>query len=501
MGDNKTIVKNTIVIYIKVILSVIIGLYISRQVLLALGASDYGLFSVVGGIVVLMNLIGTTMTSTTCRYIAVEMGKPNGNVNLVFNTIFAVHVFLAIFLLILSESIGVFYINHYLNIGEGSLSDAHFIFQTSVISSFISVICFPFLGLLISREKFLFTSIIEIVFLIVKFLLVLFLIQYDGNKLRLYAIIMASMTISLNIGYYLYCLIKDKEVIRWSFNKKWSDYVDIFKFTWWLLLGATAVIGRIQGIALILNLFFGTIINSAFSLANSINEYIITFIKSMTQATTPQIMKSYGEGDVSRSVTLAYVISRLSFLMMLIPVIPLVFNMNAILRVWLVDPPEYTAIFAILFLVNGLVWTLSAGFDSCIQATGDIKTNQIGYSVINLLVLPISYFLYKIGFPPHTNLWVMNALTVVTLFFQCYIMSRISVFSFKSYIKLVLLPSLRTVSVIVIPLLAVFRLFEFGVFTSIILCFLWAVIWIYVLGLSSNEKSLIHSYAMKVLKK
>lgn len=501
MEENKTIVKNTIVIYIKVILSVLIGLYTSRQVLLALGASDYGLFGVVGGVVSLMNLIGITMISTTCRYIAVEMGKPQGNINKVFNTIFIVHSALALLLLIIAESIGVYYINNYLNVGNSSLADAHFIFQISVISSCISVVCYPFLGLLISREKFVYTSVLEIISLIIKLGLVILLVVYAGNKLRLYAIIVASITISLNVGYYIYCYINERSIIKWSFNRSWKDYVGVFKFTWWLLLGATAVIGRIQGIALIINYFFGTVVNAAFALANTINEYIITFIKSMTQATTPQIMKSYGEGNVNRSVSLTYVISRLSFLMMLIPVVPFIFNAESLLSMWLVNPPEFTSIFTILFLINGLVWTLSAGFDSCIQASGDIKKNQIGYSIINLAVLPFSYVLYKFGCPPYANLIIMMVLTVITLFFQCYIMRMVSAFDFKTYILSVIIPALKSSVLIFLPLIVFDNFVYTGLFLSLLVCFIWTILWIYVLGLTANEKALIHSYVVKLLKK
>ena len=489
MGDNKTIVKNTIVIYIKVALSVFIGFYVSRQVLNALGASDYGLYNVVGGIVALMNLLGTTITSATCRYIAIEIGKPNGNVNRVFNTILVIHIGLAFFLLLIAETLGVYYINHFLNVGDGSLLDAHFVFQTSLVSSCFLVVCFPFQGLLIAKEKFVYTSVLEIFTLIVKLCLVILLVQYIGNKLRLYAIINSSITVLLYGGYAVYCFLKDKEVIRWNFNKVWADYIEIFKFTWWLLLGAVAVIGRVQGIALIINVFFGTIVNSAFALANTINEYVTTFVKSITQATTPQIMKSYGGGDSERSVS--YLISKFSFLTMIIPVAPLLFNLDAVLRIWLFEPPQNTSLFSSLFVINGLIWTLSAGFDSCIQATGNIKENQIGYCIINLSILPVTYVLFKIGFPPYTNLVVMIILTLVTLLFQCYIMNKISVFNIFIYSRVVLLPAFITACVVFIPLYILSSIISVNVLVSLPISLVWTVVCVYVFGLSKHERELI----------
>ena len=176
---------------------------------------------------------------------------------------------------------------------------------------------------------------------------------------------------------------------------------------------------------------------------------------------------------------------------MIIPVAPLLFNLDAVLRIWLFEPPQNTSLFSSLFVINGLIWTLSAGFDSCIQATGNIKENQIGYCIINLSILPVTYVLFKIGFPPYTNLVVMIILTLVTLLFQCYIMNKISVFNIFIYSRVVLLPAFITACVVFIPLYILSSIISVNVLVSLPISLVWTVVCVYVFGLSKHERELI----------
>ena len=485
MNGNKRIAVNTLFLYAKFIITTIVSLVLSRLVLQTLGASDYGLYNVVGGIVVLLNTIGASMVSTSYRYMAVEFGKgEGGNPNKIYNTIFVVHLALAIFLIVVGETLGVYYIKNYLNVESYRVSDALFVFHLSLLTTSFAVITVPMNGLIVAREKFLFTTVVEVCAAIVRLLLVIFMTHIDGNKLRIYSIFMACVQFSIPMSYQIYCRIKDSAVVKWNLNRDFSDYKSILKFTWWIGVGAIAVLGKMQGAALIINYFFGTVLNAAFGLASQINNAVNSFTATISQAALPQIMKNQSAGNEERALSLVYIVARYSVLSMSIVAIPLLFCLDDVLKLWLGDnPPEYTRIYVFFMLVNGLIGNLDAGFDASIQATGRIKINQIGYSLINLSLLPIIFILYKMGFPPYVNVIVMVILTVFSLMFRVFIIRKLTRFDLKKYISVTVIPSLLTIIILF--------------FISI----LWTMISVFVVGLRSQERVTIIHYVTKYLKK
>lgn len=454
MNDNKRIVVNTAVLYIKLIINIIVNFVVARLVLDALGARDFGLYSVVGGVVSMLNILGTSMVATSYRYMAVEIGKGNeGNPNRVYNTVFFIHLVLAVLLLVVGETLGIFYVENYLNVEPGKIPDALFVLHLSLLTTAFVVLTVPMNGLIIAREKFIFTSIVETISAVLKLLCVIALMYMDGNRLRIYAIMLAVVQLASPVSYQIYCRIKDHDIVAWSFNRNWSDYKGVIGFAWWMFFGAMAVMGRIQGAAMIINFFFGTVLNAAFGLATQVNHAVSQFSSTLRQAAIPQIMKNQNDNE-QRSLSLVYTMSRYSYLTMNILAIPLLFSIEDVLKLWLGnDVPEYTTIFIIFMLVNGMVSNLGAGFDASIQATGKVRKNQIGYSLIGLVLLPIIFILYKIGFPPYINVIVMVLLTIVTLVFQIFLMKELTSFKITDYIQQTLIPSLKsTVGVVFILL-------------------------------------------------
>lgn len=496
-ANNKLIVKNTIYLYFKLVLSVIIGLYTSRIVLLALGASDYGIFSVVGGLVVMMNLLGTSMIATTNRFIAVEIGHgKEGNLTKVYNTLFVVHIILALFFILVGESLGMYYVNKFFNVEKTKISDAAFILNASVLASAIHILSVPSQGLIIAREKFLYTSILEIVSLTFKLCLVIWLSCSTGNRLREYALIMASYSLIQSIGYIYYCYYKEPSSVKWQINKTLSDYKPIAAFASWMLVGSIAFVGRIQGAAIIINFYFGTIINAAFGIASQINEYTMMFARNLSQATNPQIMKSGSGGDLTRSLNLVYKISKFTFLILMIIVIPLLLNIDFILKLWLKEPPCQTNTFAMYLLINGLLSCLNSGFDASIQTTGKVRTNQIGYTIINILLLPIIWFLYKIGFSAYICGVIMILLTLVTIIFQCILLSKLTIFTVSEYISKTVKPCAFSLFAALMPLLGLSKIVSRTTiiyqFAFIVICLLWSLLCIYIFGLCKDEKLLLN---------
>lgn len=498
MNDNKRIVINTGVIYVKLIISAVIGLFTSRVILQALGADDFGLYSVVGGIVTFLNVIGTTMVSVSNRYIAVELGKGDkGDANKIFNAVLVIHLFLALCLLILGETLGVFYVDNYLNILPNKLSDARFVLHVSLATTALSIVTVPYNGLIVAREKFLFTSVIEVSTLIIKLVLVLMLAQSDSNRLRFYALIMALVSVLMQLSYHLYCYVKEKNIIKWKLNANKSDYVEIFQFAWWSLFGAIAYIGKEQGAAMIINFFFGTVLNAAFGLASQINSYAMMFTKGLSQAAIPQIMKSYGAGDSNRSLNLVYTISRISSLIMLIVVMPLCLCMNDILVLWLGVPPKYTSIFSVFMLINAFVSMFGAGFDACIQSTGNIKKNEIYSSIIYFSLLPIIFVLYKFGMPPYINVLILPIMSLSIRLMQILILRKQTEFDVYLFIKKSLLPIFSTLVVSAIPLVLLRLSLDHSLQSTcglILISILWTLSCVYLFGTHKHERIIILNF-------
>jgi O-antigen/teichoic acid export membrane protein len=225
MNENKRIVANSFVLYIQLFITTVIGLYTTRIVLLQLGADDFGLYSVVGGIVSMMGFLSTAMLSTSYRYIAVELGKGDqGDPNRVFNTTLVIHLALSLVLLILGETLGIWYIKNYLNIDPSKISDAIFVLHWSVIASVLSIAIVPFQGLITARENFKLRALVDIIKALLKLAFTILLILYLGNKLRAYALMMALALTLPSILLIIYARKRDSKIVAWKFNRKKSDY-------------------------------------------------------------------------------------------------------------------------------------------------------------------------------------------------------------------------------------------------------------------------------------
>ena len=311
MNDNKKIALNTLILYAKLIIMIVISFMVSRYVLKALGASDFGLYNVVGGVVSMMNLLATSMIATSYRFVAVELGKgEKGNVNKVYNTILAIHVALAGLLVLIGETVGIYYIHNYLNVATEKIPDAVFVLRLSIWATVFTVISVPADGLIVAKEKFVYTAILKIATTLLTLLLVIYLNYYGGNRLRVYAVIMAIIHLLTPIGYQIYCWIKMPECVRFNINRNKKDYKEVLSFTGWMFIGAVACIGRIQGAAMIINLFFGTVLNAAFGFASQVSQATGMFTSTLRQAAIPQIMKSQSAGNQNRSISLVYEIGR-----------------------------------------------------------------------------------------------------------------------------------------------------------------------------------------------
>ena len=254
-----------------------------------------------------------------------------------------------------------------------------------------------------------------------------------------------------------------------------------------------------------MNLFFGTVINTAFGFASQVNQATGMFTSTLRQAAVPQIMKNQGGDNEEKSLQLVYIVSRFSFLLMLLPAIPLLFTVDYVLKLWLKNPPEFTGIFIVYLLINGLISNLGAGFDASIQATGRIRKNQIGYTLINLVLLPAMYIAYKLGAPVYANMIIMIICTIITLLFQIYIMRQLTNFDLKIYIGQTVIPCMASIALTILPWYYVRDLFGESIPSFIAFCTISEVYIVFVIlfaGLKKNERHMLWNYFdKKVLKR
>ena len=400
---NIRIARNTIVIYIRMAVTILVGLITSRLVLQALGASDVGIYSAVGSTVALIAFITGALTATTVRFMNFEMGKADGDTNRMFNICHVIHIGGALVLFLLLESIGLWYIHHYLNVPPGKESDAMFVFQVSTVVACLGIANVPFQSLFNVHERFATVAVVDIVNALVKLGLVIGLLFWKGNGLRLYAVLMSITTWICFVVYRWLCRRNWPEIIRWKFVRERKAYREVLVFNNYNLLSSASMIARSQGSNMLINAFFGTTVNAAYFYAGTVQNYVNQFIANFDTAAAPQITQNIGAGNADRSVALAERVCRICILLFLLLFFPLWSELDFILNLWLgAKIPPGTVLMCRWTLLVAAASATSAGLAQLINAYGRIKWYKIEFSVLYLACLVAGWLLFRAGFPAYT---------------------------------------------------------------------------------------------------
>lgn len=493
--SNKLIAKNSFFLYIRLIATTIIGLLYSRFTLGALGAENYGLYSVVGGIVYAMAFINNVMITTTYRYIAVEIGKKDGNVNKTFNISLLIHGAISALVLLLAFTVGIFYLFNYLNVPAGRLNDAVVVFSLSTFSIVFTIIGTPFQGLLVAKEKFSVTVPIEVSSKGFALLMVIILGFVPGNRLVLFSIFVTMAQLINPIMYMLYSFKKYYEEIKPRFYFDRKRYLEMLRFSGWMGIGATANMVEQQGSALIINRFFGTILNASFGIANQVKSLVMMFASSLGQAVVPQIAKSYSAGDHKRSLQLVAFASKYSFMLMLIPLVPIMLEINFMLNLWLPEVPEYTTNFVRIMLIQSLIGSISSGIPSLIQASGKVAYFTIVTSVTLVLTLPIAYVLFTAGYPPYCISYIFATIALLTLISTITLLRLILHYNIMFFLKEVILKDILILFVVA-PAITIPLTMNEGwhrMFVSAFTGETLLIIAIYFIGMDAKEKYMLRN--------
>ena len=506
MSESKNIIlaKNTLILYAKLIVNSIVGLLSTRLLLKYLGVTDFGLYNVVASIVVMMNFLNVVMISTTYRYIAFELGKNDNikGVNAIFNISFIIHLILALIVWLIGETLGIYYINNYLKIDSNNFI-AIFVFRMSILATVINVISIPFQGLVVAYERFSVQSIIEIVKNILNLCFIIYLSYYVGSRVEIYSILMVILTSITTLLYVIYCKKYYFLQVKWNLQKKYNQYKELLSYSGWMSFGAAASIGKNSGIPILLNFFYGTILNASFGVANQLNRFLILFSQSLSQAAIPQITKSFSGSDNKRILTLVSYVSKYSFLLMYLLAFPILLELEVLLYFWIGELPIYTVIFCKLMIISALVDSLKAGIPAAIQATGKIKWFLLSSSSIQLLGLPICYFFLKNGFKPYIVFSVFIIISIITLFISMYLLKKIINFNVKELVKTSYL-KIIFITIITLPIYYIGNYIEninLSLFFSLICVPILYVSIIFLVGLDKKEKKLLSSVIQTIKKK
>lgn len=504
-ANNNRIARNTLFLYARMILILIVGLYTSRVVLKVLGASDYGVANVVSGFVSLFSFLNATFSSTLQRFYNYEGGKHGEEgYSDVYSVGFRVHMALAFFVLLLVESIGIWYINNVMVLPSGRLQAAHILFHFSVLSMVFLIIQAPFAGAIIAMEKMDFFALVSIVDAVLRLVLVLLLPQIPFDKLIVYGVIQLCISITALILYISY------SKRRFGFLKLKKDYKktllkELLNFSGWTLLGSFAFLMKGQGVNMILNYYFGTVVNAARGLAHNVNAALTGFSTNVSMAFRPQLVGSYAEGDTKRTFSLLLTQSKVCYALMLMFSVPVIIEINLLLSLWLGgEVPNNTNVFTILVLVDSMICTLNTPVTQVVYATGKVRAYQIGSALINILLLPVCWLFLKVGYPAYVVFVLTILFSIICQIVCLIIMHRLFNYSYLEYINKIILPCL-TLSVVV-PLFSYSITFfipdSFGRLLLVSLASLMATSFmLYRFFLSKPEKALVRQYWFKILRK
>lgn len=398
--DSRRLAKNAVYLYARTFVIMLVTLYTSRTVLQVLGESDYGVYNVVGGITLMFTFVTAALTSATQRFLNYEIGKGNKKtVTDVFCMSMNIFVIFAVVVVVLGETIGIWFLNTKLNIPEDRMTAARFVYQFSILTSIITLIRIPYNASIIAYEKMSFYAYISIAEALLKLGMVYVLLTSDIDSLILYSILLVVVALIIFFGYFIYSV---KKFDTCKYELYWDEKTSkqLLSFSSWSILGSIAHLAANQGVCFVLNIFCGVVINAALGIANQVFIAVISFVSGFQTAFNPQLVKSYASGNRGDFYQLIYRSSRLSFFLMLIPAIPLFFWCKEILHLWLTNVPDFTVEFTQMTILYGMIDSLSNPLWTSIQATGKVKFYQSWVSIVILLNLPIAYVLLNMGFSP-----------------------------------------------------------------------------------------------------
>lgn len=488
------VASNTGILYIRMAITVFISLYTTRLILAALGVLDFGIFNVVAGSIAMLTFLNSAMASATQRFMSYSQGAgDHDKVKTIFNVSVVLHISIAVIILVLLEAVGFFLFKSVLVIPEDRISVAKMIYQFMIVSTIFTIISVPYDAALNARENMLVFAIFGIVEAILKLAIALYITYASSDKLVLFGLLMAILSIVLLIIRRVYCQKMYEEChvdLRNHFSK--PIFSEMTKFAGWSFLGSSSSIVTNYGQSIVINMFFGTVVNAAQGVASQVNGQLGVFAMNMLKAVNPVIDKSEGAGDRQKMLSISMTGSKMSFYLSILFMIPVFVEMPYIFNFWLKEIPDYAIIFCRLALIRSVIEQLYITMGNSIGAVGKIRSYQISNSILNLLPLIVSYILFKFNFPPYTLYIVFIGYSVCVGILTLYFTKKVCNLSIILYLREVILPSLLTGIIIIGFTLIPYFLLEEGFVKFIVIASTSTIsffIFVWFIGFSNEEQA------------
>ena len=507
-ANNKRIAKNTLLLYFRMLFMMAVSLYTSRVVLNALGVEDFGIYNVVGGVVAMFSMLSGSLSAAITRFITYELGTGNKeNLKKIFSSSVTIQIGLAVLIILLAEAIGVWFLNVKMNIPDGRIVAANWVFQFSILTFAINLISVPYNASIIAHERMSAFAYISILEAIGKLTIAFLIVISPMDKLIFYAILMCTVALIVRFTYGAYCKRHFEEcTYHFIFNKELLKRM--FGFAGWNFIGATSAVLRDQGGNIVINLFCGPAVNAARGIAFQVNTAVYGFVSNFMTALNPQITKSYAAGDRDYMMTLIYQGARLSFYMLLLLSLPVLVNPHYILGLWLKIVPDHAVLFVQLVLIFAMSESISNPLITAMLATGKIRNYQLVVGGLQMMNLPVSYLLLRMGLFPEVVIVVAIAISQCCLAARLVMLRGMIGLSVRKYMKKVYINVfVVTVIAAILPFLLSMKLEE-SFLNFVLLCFVALIctgVTIYYVGCDKTERqfvlSKLHAIKNKLNKK
>lgn len=502
--NNKRIAKNTLLLYFRMLFTMLISLYTSRIVLNALGVIDFGIYNVVGGVVTMFSVLSGSLSSAISRFITFELGRSNfDRLKEIFSTAVIIQVVLSIIVITLGETVGMWFLNYKMNIPAERMIAANWVFQFSILTFVVNLISVPYNASIIAHERmsaFAYISILEVAG---KLIVAYFISISPIDKLIFYAVLICVIALTIRMVYGLYCKRYFDEC---TFHFVWRPQLlkQMFGFAGWNFIGSSSAILRDQGGNIIINLFCGPVVNAARGIAYQVNAAVYGFVTNFMMAINPQITKSYSSGNTEYMMTLLFQGGRFAFYLLLLLSLPIISNVNYVLSLWLGVIPEYTNVFICLILVFALSESISQPLITAQLATGKIRNYQFMVGGMQMLNFPIAYILLRCGCSPEAVFLLAIVISQCCLAIRLYMLHIMIQLDVRKYIKQVYLNVWLVGGLSALPVLCLSSFQEDSWMAFVINCFVCVICslsFIFYVGCNCSERQLVLDKCRQVLVK
>ena len=498
-SNTKRIAKNTLMLYFRQILIMLVSLYTVRVVLNTLGAEDYGIYNVVAGVVTMFSFLSGGMAAASQRYFSFDLGKGNfEQLKKTFSMSLTIYFMLAVIIVFLAETLGLWFVCNKLILPTERLFAAKIIYQTSILSFVLTMLTTPFMACIIAHEDMNIYAYVSIIEACLKLGIVFLLPLFSADKLIFYGILMTLVTF-INTGVYRTVCHKKYSECKWKFYWNKPFFKELVSYTGWNMFGSAVGVFKNQIINILLNQFFNPVVIAARGVAAQVNSAVNSFSQGFSTAVRPQIIKSYAAKKYDKMQSLLFKSCKGTFLLMYLFTLPLCLEIDYVLKLWLTEPPKFVVLFTQLALIDALIDSISYPIMTAAQATGKIKVYQSVVGGILLLNLPISYIVLKIGFPPYSVFIVAISITFIAFFVRAFILKSLMTFSIRKFLFNVAIPLLvSSIVAFIIPyfITKILNASFIRLICTVAICVLCSILSFAFIAFTKNERL----WAIKILK-